>query len=133
MNYLLDVNVLIALVHGDSVFHDRISQWVHGLDHARDRLAFCALSELGVVRILPQLPQSEYTVKDAQQLLLRLKSALRPRVAFLADDLDAQTLPNWVKSSKHTTDGHLSALAKAHGAILATLDSKIPGAFLIPE
>ncbi len=34
---------------------------------------------------------------------------------------------------KHTTDGHLLQLAAAWGARLATLDTGIPGALLIPE
>jgi hypothetical protein len=38
----------------------------------------------------------------------------------------------WVKTVKQTTDGHLAQLAKANGAILATLDRGIPGAFQIP-
>jgi hypothetical protein len=37
-----------------------------------------------------------------------------------------------VKTPKQTTDGHLVQLAKANGAILATLNAGIPGAFLIP-
>jgi predicted nucleic acid-binding protein len=133
VTYLLEVNVLIALVHRDSVFHSRISRWIKSLDRAQDGLAFCALSELGVVRILPQLPETEYSIKDAQHLLMQLKAALQLPSYFLSDDLDAQALPAWTKSSKQTTDGHLAALAKANGAALATLDQKIPGAFLIPS
>ena len=77
MIYLLDVNVLIALAHKDSVFHARVSKWVAALDDTRDSLAFCAVTELGVVRILPQLPEADYTVEDARLLLARLKAALR--------------------------------------------------------
>jgi predicted nucleic acid-binding protein len=130
--YLLDVNVLIALAHKDSVFHTRVSQWVDALDDARDGLAFCAITELGIVRILPQLPEAEYTVEDAKLLLGRLKAALPLPTPFFSDDLGAQELPSWVRAPRQTTDGHLAALAKTHGAILATLDGKIPGAFLIP-
>lgn len=133
MTYLLDVNVLIALVHKDSVFHDRVSRWVRSLDRTQDRLGFCALSELGVVRILPQLPGIEYSVSDACEILALLKAGLRVPSDFLVDGIDAQALPPWVKSPKQTTDGHLSVLAKNHGAKLATLDRKIPGAFMIPE
>jgi hypothetical protein len=50
----------------------------------------------------------------------------------LADAQDISQLPAWVKSGRQTTDGHLLQLANAHNAVLATLDSKIPGAFLIP-
>jgi len=51
----------------------------------------------------------------------------------LADALGAERLPKWVKTGSQTTDGHLVALAAAHGSILATLDRGIPGAFVIPE
>jgi predicted nucleic acid-binding protein len=130
--YLLDVNVLIALAHKDSVFHARVSKWVDALDSTRDGLAFCAVTELGIVRILPQLPEADYTVEDAKLLLGRLKAALPLPTPFFSDDLSAQALPSWVRAPRQTTDGHLAALAKAHGAMLATLDGKIPGAFLIP-
>jgi predicted nucleic acid-binding protein len=32
-----------------------------------------------------------------------------------------------------TKDGHLAALARAHGAFLATFNTAIPGAFVIPN
>ena len=62
----------------------------------------------------------------------RAEGVGRIRIMFLADDHDASKLPSWVKRAKDTTDGHLSELAKANGCILATLDIKIPGSFLIP-
>jgi len=36
------------------------------------------------------------------------------------------------RQASRTTDAHLLELAKAHGARLATLDRRIPGAFLVP-
>jgi hypothetical protein len=51
---------------------------------------------------------------------------------FLGDGLDVSQLPNWVKTGNQTIDGHLIQLASAHNARLATLDVKVPGAFLIP-
>jgi hypothetical protein len=50
----------------------------------------------------------------------------------LHDGNDIAALPVWVKTPAQTTDGHLLQLAKTNGAILATLDRGIPGAFLIP-
>jgi hypothetical protein len=50
-----------------------------------------------------------------------------------ADDHDASHLPAWVKTPKQLTDGHLLKLASANGGVLATLDGKIPGAYLISE
>ena len=72
------------------------------------------------------------TVSQAQTLLTGLKESEEYEFMFLADDHDASKLPSWVTAAKQTTDGHLSELAKANGCILATLDIKIPGSFLIP-
>jgi hypothetical protein len=41
-------------------------------------------------------------------------------------------LPGWVRAPKQITDGHLSKLATAKGAVLATLDERIPGSYRIP-
>ncbi|MEY2879469.1 MAG: hypothetical protein RLZZ15_1849, partial [Verrucomicrobiota bacterium] len=50
----------------------------------------------------------------------------------LPDDVPGDRLPAWVQTPAQTTDGHLLALAARHGAKLATLDTGIPGALLIP-
>jgi len=52
---------------------------------------------------------------------------------FLADDHDLSYLATWVKTPKQITHGHLAELARAHSGALATLDVRIPGAYLIPE
>jgi hypothetical protein len=56
--------------------------------------------------------------------MLRLKRANTLKFVFLVDDQDTSELPKWVKTAKETTDGHLSQLAKAQGAVLATLDKR---------
>jgi len=50
---------------------------------------------------------------------------------FVPDDQEAAQWPLWCTAASKTTDAHLLALAKAHGAELATLDRGIPGALLI--
>jgi hypothetical protein len=59
-------------------------------------------------------------------------ASLGPAHCFLPDDLPATEWPTWCKGASQTTDAHLQALAAAHGAQLATLDTSIPGAFVIP-
>jgi len=93
-------------------------------------LATCSITELGFVRILVQAPQYGFAVSQARNLLLQLKAA--SALTFIPDDDDSSRLPAWVKTAKQTTDGHLAQLAKAKGAILATLDNRIPRAFQIP-
>src|ERR1700723_2813726 len=59
----------------------------------------------------------------------RKKRAHRPRL--VTDPVTG--LPGWVRAPKQITDGHLSKLATAKGAVLATLDENIPGSYLIPR
>jgi uncharacterized protein len=129
MIYLLDVNALLALGVADHEFHPRIMSW---LGHQRSlQLATCAITEVGFVRLASQIAAYGFTVAHAQLVLRKLKSAAS--FAFIADDHDATRLPSWVKSPRQITDGHLVALASAHGATLATLDEGIPGAYLIDK
>jgi predicted nucleic acid-binding protein len=120
----------MGLGFSQHTFHNRIESWLESMDQVD--LATCAITELGFVRILAQLPDHEITVESAQEMLALLKATSRASFTFLVDDVGVDLLPKWVKNPGQTTDGHLVALAKAHGAVLATLDRKIPGAFLIP-
>lgn len=128
MRYLLDVSALVALAYEGHEFNGRVQNWVSS---ASATFLTCPLTELGVMRILSQ---SAYglPLEVSRTLLLRLKSGKAPRFGFLSDDLELSSLLPWVKGPKQLTDGHLLALAKKHGAELATLDEKIPGGFLIP-
>lgn len=128
MIYLLDVNALVALGFANHEFHDRLAAWVK---KQQAQLATSSLTELGFVRVLAQAPAYGLSVAQAQTLLLRMKSAAGARFTFLVDDHDISHLPPWVQTGKDTTDGHLAELARANGAVLATLDAKIPGAHLI--
>ena len=133
MKYLLDVNALVALGNEEHAQHERVARWEKGLASRRvPEFVTCPITELGFVRILAQVPVYGFTVAQARELLLRLKADASVRFTFLPDDHDASRLPDWVVSSKQTTDGHLVHLAKANGAVFATLDENIPGAFLIP-
>lgn len=85
-----------------------------------------------MVRVVAQAPQYGFTVAQVRTLLTRLKRSQAVRFGFIADDHDVSRLPSWAKSAKQTTDGHLAQLAIANDAVLATLDERIPGAFVIP-
>ena len=131
MRYLLDVNALVALGLLQHEFHERVATWVGAcMAKGTVELATCSITELGFVRVLVQASQYGFNVSQARDVLLRLKAA--KILEFIPDDHDISHLPVWVKTAKQTTDGHLNQLAKAKGAILATLDRRIPGAFQIP-
>jgi predicted nucleic acid-binding protein len=133
MRYLLDVNALVALGFLQHEFHQRVAQWVRTLvSKEAPELLTCSITELGFVRVLAQASQYGINVSHARALLLRLKTGSIVKFTFIPDDQDVSLLPAWVKNAKQTTDGHLVALARTNGAVLATLDGKIPRAFLIP-
>jgi len=133
MRYLLDVNALVALGLLQHEFHERVARWVHTLASTEaSELMTCSITELGFVRVLAQAPQYGFTVAHARALLLRLKRGKTLRFVFIPDDHGVSHIPAWVKTARQTTDGHLAELARARAAILATLDGRIPGAYVIP-
>lgn len=131
MIYLLDVNALVALGLMNHEFHDRLALWLRSQNSPR--LASCSITELGFVRVLAQAPAYGFTVTQARTLLLRLKAVRKSPLAFIRDEHDISYLPTWVRAPKQITDGHLSKLATANGAVLATLDENIPGTYFIPK
>lgn len=134
MRYLLDVSALVAFGIIDHEFHPRVAEWIYGLVSRRAlRMCTCSITELGFVRVVAQTLQYGFTASEARSLLLQIKSRHSTQFSFLSDDHDISHVPAWVKGPKQLTDGHLAQLAKANGAVLATLDRGIPGALLIPE
>jgi uncharacterized protein len=130
MKYLLDVNALVALGFIHHEFHNRVATWVKVQKFPE--LATCSITELGFVRVLSQAPAYGFTVVQARTALLRLKRAKALTFTFVTDAHDISHLPAWVKTPRQTTDGHLVELARVSGAILATLDEKVPGSYRIP-
>ena len=130
MRYLLDVNALIAYGFRRHDFHDRIGAWIRSREG--DRFLTCSITELGFVRVLGNVRTYGLDVAHSKSLLQDLKTRRELPLEFIKDGNDISALPAWVKSPAQTTDGHLLQLANANGAVLATLDAGIPGAFLIP-
>jgi toxin-antitoxin system PIN domain toxin len=128
VTYLLDVNALIALGIAHHAEHARVARWVRGL--RGDKLASCSITEIGFVRVTCGSAGLAQDAATARQLLAKLK--LAAGIEVLADANGAADLPAWVVRPAQVTDGHLLALASKHGARLATLDTGIRGAFLIP-
>jgi uncharacterized protein len=134
MRYLLDVNSLIALAVLEHEFHARVAMWIESLTKKSiPELATCSITELGFVRVLGQAEQYGSSVTQARELLLKLKNSEAIHCTFIADNREISHLPKWVRTPRQTTDGHLAELAKSNGAVFATLDSRIPSSFLIPQ
>jgi len=131
MKFLLDVNILVALGSDQHEHHRRALEWVTSMD--RPTLATCSITELGFVRVSSGISAHASTVSLAKEALVQLKQISSLHFVFLPDDVSASSLPIWVKGHKQVTEGHLSALAAAHGYRLATFDKSIPGAFVVPS
>lgn len=131
MRYLLDVNALVALGLMHHEFHSRVASWVRA--QRAPELVTCSITELGFVRVLAQAPAYGLTVTQARTLLMRLKKTSVLSFTFVPDANDIAHLPVWVKTPKQITDGHLSEIARENGALLTTLDGRIPDAYLIPQ
>ena len=131
MKYLLDINALIALGHTAHVHHTRMIRWYQSLLSEDSILHTCSICELGFVRVSVQAGLQP-DVASSRAALAQLKDSSKISFTLLPDDLGADRLPPYAKAPNKITDGHLLELARHHGARLATLDTAIPGALLIP-
>jgi predicted nucleic acid-binding protein len=133
VNYLLDVNILLAWGWSDHLDHSRTAQWMASAKETRTtRLHTSPISEIGFVRVSVQRSQGRVTVPQAAAILRGMLKSLGPTHRFLADDLSGTEWPDWCASAARTTDAHLLRLAQQHGLQLATLDAGIPEAYLLP-
>lgn len=134
MSHLLDVNALVAWAWTDHPHHLRVDRWIAMiLATGKGQLATTAIVELGFVRVSVLRNPQGTTVQMASQRLSELVGFLKTRHRFVDDNLPSSSFPNWCVKASSTTDAHLLALAEKHGLQLATLDTGIPGAFLIPS
>ena len=125
--YLLDVNVLIALVDPAHVQHDVTHQWFGRAGHKA--FATCPITENGLLRIVghpkyPNSPGPPSTVAGALAAIRALPGhTFWPDSGSLADGtfVDASLL----SSHSRVTDSYLLALARANKGQLATLDHKL--------
>jgi hypothetical protein len=124
--FLLDVNVLIALVDPAHVQHDAAHDWFDR--HARAAWATCPVTENGLLRIVghPRYPNSPGTPAAVAELLAGLRAL--PGHSFWPDDislLDARIDSTRLLHPAQVTDSYLLALALAHGGQLATFDRRL--------
>lgn len=130
MKYLLDINFLIAAGHTAHIHHGKAIAWIQSVRNKAALFCTCAITELGFVRVSVQSGLQD-DVLAARKALAALKASSPVRFELLADALGANVLPGFAKTPDRLTDGHLSALAEAHGAELVTFDKGIPGALML--
>jgi predicted nucleic acid-binding protein len=133
VRYLLDVNLLVAWGWEDHIDHNRAAKWIAGTKRFRNTMLLTsAIPQLGFVRVSVQRMAGRLTLSEAAEVLAGMINSLGRNHGFVPDHIDSTKWPSWCKSASRSTDAHLLSLAAAHEAKLATLDSGIPGAFLLP-
>ena len=125
--YLLDVNVLIALIDPAHLQHDAAHSWFAQTGSAS--WATCPLTENGLLRIVghPRYPNAPGTPATVAAVLQALRAL--PGHHFWPDDISLMN-PALVQTERllnHTqvTDSYLLALAVHHGGKLASFDRKL--------
>jgi toxin-antitoxin system PIN domain toxin len=127
MAFLLDANVLIALIDPAHVQHDPAHEWFAA--QGRQAWATCPLTENPVLRIVghARYPNSPGTPAAVAPLMASLCAL--PGHVFWPDDislLDAEKLdPARLLNASQVTDSYLLALACARGGKLATFDRRL--------
>jgi uncharacterized protein len=127
MRLLLDVNVLVALLDEGHVHHSIVQALI---DKPKVKIATCALTENGVLRVMNLPAYSSYGPvgfepirKQLQQLCTDLDHEYWPCDISLRQDSTVQW--NRVMGHNQITDVYLLALAVKHKGALATLDHRV--------
>jgi len=128
MRSLLDINVIIALLHGDHTFHEKAHAWWDA--NSKFGWASCAISENGVVRIMANPSFSKQTRFSPFDLIERLKLfASQTDHEFWPLDISLRNekifASDRILSSSTLTDIYLLALAADRDGRLVTFDQSI--------
>jgi toxin-antitoxin system PIN domain toxin len=127
VTFLLDVNVLIALVDPTHISHNAAHDWFD--TEGRDSWATCPIVENGVMRIIahPRYPNTPGSPAVVAKVLQGFKT--QPGHVFWPDDISLLTAahidPEHLLRHGQITDSYLLALAVAHGGQLASLDHRL--------
>ena len=125
--YLLDVNVLIALIDPVHVHHDVAHVWFKTT--GRQHWASCPLTENGVIRIISHAKYPNCIGSPGMAADVMARFCALPGHAFWPDDISVLD-GNHIDTSRllgcsQITESYLLALANAHGGQLATFDNRL--------
>ncbi len=127
MTYLLDVNVLVALIDPGHVSHNAAHDWFAAI--GQGDWATCPMTENGVVRIVghPKYPNTPGSPAAVGDILSKMRQL--PGHVFWADNLSL-VASDWIDHKQvltpaQVTDTYLLALAASRNGRLATLDRRL--------
>jgi uncharacterized protein len=129
MIYLLDVNVLIALLDAHHVHNASAHRWASS--HAKPlKWATCPLVENAFVRITGKASYPNSLGSAMVALKSLKKNCTETNHHFWPDDISLRDEALWnspeLLSPTHITDCYLLALAVKNGGKLASFDRQIP-------
>ena len=127
MTFLLDVNVLMALLWENHEHHQVARAWLRGVTH----FATCPVSQLGFARVSSH-PSLGYSMSPDQAFSVLRAFLADARHHFVSDDLsceDRVVRTDVMTGANQITDHYLVALARHHRFTLATFDEALANTF----
>ena len=127
MTFLLDVNVLMALLWENHEHHQVARAWLRGVTH----FATCPVSQLGFARVSSH-PSLGYSMSPDQAFSVLRAFLADARHHFVSDDLsceDRVVRTDVMTGANQITDHYLVALARHHHLTLATFDVALASTF----
>ena len=128
MTFLLDVNVLMALLWENHEHHQVARAWLRRVTD----FATCPVTQLGFARISSH-PALGYSMSPDQAFSVLRSFLTDRRHHFVPDDLsceDRVVRTDLITSANQVTDHYLVAIARQHQQTLATFDESLAGAFV---
>ncbi len=122
--YLLDLNLIIALVNESHVHHSAALEWFNA---SVLEWALCAFTEAGLLRFLTQPKLRNVPMREAMAILASLKAEPGCRYMPVSADWHQTTAPFAERLHGHNqiTDAFLLGMAIREGFLLATFDRGI--------
>jgi toxin-antitoxin system PIN domain toxin len=122
--FLLDVNMLVALLNEDHVHHQTATEW---FDTPNLQWAVCAFTEAGFLRYMTRPTLGDVSMEEATAMLERL--AQEPGYQYQPISADWQTLCGMffkrLFGHNQITDAYLLGVAVREGLVLVTFDRAI--------
>jgi toxin-antitoxin system PIN domain toxin len=123
---LLDLNILTALLWPAHEHHEAAHRW---FGSRKGRWATCAITELGLIRLVTNPSFSRDSLSPADALVLLASNLAHETHDFWIEDLSVAAalgaVPRKLQGHKQVTDAYLLALAIHHHGVLATFDRGI--------
>lgn len=125
--YLLDTNLLIALLWPSHERHDLALKWFTG--HRTKGWATCPITQAGFVRIVSNPAFSRDAVQPREAIQVLSANTVAKDHVFWPDELPFAEAVAFagvrLLGHQQVTDAYLLGLAMRRGGVLATLDQRI--------